>query len=205
MVGGLAAIIVVGLGACTEQRPPSPASTSQSTTAGGAVRTAPAVDEPISLGELWKSPCGLIKAFKLEDYGFGDEDDGKPYPDGSGSACVWTATNGAGSGTATLVMVAYPDHDILGETYRTAPADATAFKPSMLTLPRLPAVYVADTATSCSYVVGFSATQGIKVTYTAPEAFEEPDIKKRCAIPYSAAAGVVSMIRPPRSGVPTTR
>ncbi|WP_166657960.1 DUF3558 family protein [Actinokineospora alba] len=198
-------MILVGLTACTEQRSPRPASTSQSTTAAGPVRTAPAVDEPISLGELWKSPCGLIKVFKLEDYGFGDEDDGRPYPDGSGSACVWTATKGAGAGTATLVMVAYPNHDILGETYRTAPADATAFKPSTLTLPQLPAAYVADTPTSCSYVVGFSATQGIKVTYTAPEAFEEQDIKKRCAIPYSAAAGVVSMIRPPRSGVPTTR
>lgn len=152
------------------------------------------VEHPVSLGDSWKNPCGLLKGFNLEDWGFGDENDGRLYQVENGTACGWTGIDKAGETPVTLELVAYPDHDILGETYRTAPS-AEAFKPFEVVLPPLPSAFVLESSMSCSYVVGFSDRQGIRATLTRQKPFEEQDIKKKCAVPYSASIGVLDTIR----------
>lgn len=185
------------LAACapSESKPvPSTSSAPVNTTS---LIVAPAVEEPISLGDRWMKPCELIKPWDREAYGFGDREDGAARQIENGSECSWTAIDPASKTSITLAIAAYPDYDILGETYKNAPAAPGAFKPFGHTVPKLPSVFVAEHSTSCSYVVGFSAHQGVKVTYTRQLPFEVDDIKEKCAVPYSAAAGLVSDIRNP--------
>jgi hypothetical protein len=193
----LAIVATCLLSACTK---PGPETVPSRTSSAGATATssplvAPVVEHPVSLGESWKNPCALLKVYKLEDWGFGDEEDGRPNQVEHGSACVWTAIDQVTDTTVTLELVAYPDHDILGETYKIASMSPETFKPFSMIRPPLPSAFVLKSSMVCSYVVGFSDRQGISVTYTRQVPFEDGDIKKKCAVPYSASVNALDTMR----------
>ncbi|WP_436493802.1 DUF3558 family protein [Actinokineospora sp. HUAS TT18] len=193
----LGLVTLVVLSSCTPDTTdvdPSPTGTTAATT----TRLTPsAIATPLGLGDRWKKPCELIEVFSLEDYGFGDEEDGEPFETAQGAACRWTATDARVHMAVRLEIIAYPNYDIIGQTYADADK-ALIFKPTSLTLDGLPAAYVVDDPASCAFVAGLSATQGVKVTYSRAQPFGDMPVKDRCSYPYSAVSGVVSTIRPPK-------
>ncbi|CRK61659.1 hypothetical protein [Alloactinosynnema sp. L-07] len=154
----------------------------------------PTVEKPISLGDLWKRPCFLIPVWALEDFGIDQEIKGKPFQSGPGHGCAWSAP-GQGDETTGFEVVAYPDFDILRDTYENASKRAVMFEPTGTR--HFPAAYLVENDTSCTYVIAFSNTQGVKVTRTQQRPYTHEGPKERCEHPGQAAFEIESVIRHP--------
>ncbi|CRK61658.1 hypothetical protein [Alloactinosynnema sp. L-07] len=188
----LAAVVVSGCSGDPIDSPtPVPTTPSAAVTAPQAP---PTVREAVSLGTWWKDPCGLIRDWALADQGFGWDTKGKPLQADGAPACGWTAESSADKGTVSLEVVTYADRSPLVAAYG---ASLPGFQPVGRVDANLPVAYFEPRAGACSFVVGLSESQGIKVTLTRSRPLEGDGPRTRCAVGHSAMLAAVGVIRSP--------